>query len=84
MGNTTEEIIERLIEEDEEFKKTYRTHREYDRQIKKLDQKVGLTPSEQIERKRLQKLKLSEKDRMEAFISHYRSIEGSGSEERQG
>ena len=83
MSDSTDDIIARLIAEDDEFKKIYQAHREYDQKIKKLDKKVGLTPHEETERKKLQKLKLSEKDRMEGLIAHYKGIEGSAGEERQ-
>ncbi len=75
MKNSKEEFIERLLKEDEEFRKIYTAHREYDRQIQKLDKKLFLTPSEKIERRKLQKLKLNEKDKMETAISKCKIIE---------
>jgi uncharacterized protein YdcH (DUF465 family) len=83
MESLDQDILERLIEEDGEFKKIYQTHREYDQKIKKFDKKAGLTPYEETERKRLQKLKLTEKDRMEAAILEYRNREGGEGEKRQ-
>jgi uncharacterized protein YdcH (DUF465 family) len=64
-----------LLKEDEEFKKTYIAHMEYDKQIKKLDKRIFLTPSEKVERKKLQKLKLKEKDNMETVISRHKGVE---------
>jgi len=84
MESLDQDIIERLIEEDGELKKVYQTHREYDQKIKKFDKKAGLTPYEETERKKLQKLKLSERDRMEAAILAYRNREGGEGEKRQG
>ena len=37
-----------------------------------MDKKVYLTPEEEIERKRIQKLKLSRKDRMAELIRDYK------------
>jgi len=62
------EIIEKLLEGDEEFKKIYSEHRELDEVVKNLEQKDSLTMGDQVEIKRLKKIKLSLKDRMEAKI----------------
>jgi uncharacterized protein YdcH (DUF465 family) len=78
MKNSKEEFLKRLLKEDEEFRKAYTTHREYDRQIQKLDKKIFLTQFEKVERKKLQKLKLNEKDKMETVISSYKVMEERG------
>ncbi|MEE8185972.1 MAG: DUF465 domain-containing protein [Thermodesulfobacteriota bacterium] len=75
MKNSKEEFLKRLLKEDEEFRKAYTTHREYGRQIQKLDKKIFLTPPEKVERKKLQKLKLNEKDKMETVISRCEVME---------
>jgi uncharacterized protein YdcH (DUF465 family) len=84
MESLDQDILERLIEEDVEIKKICKTHREYDQKIKKFDKKAGLTPYEETERKRLQKLKLGERDRIEAAIIEYKKRDGGGGEKRQG
>ena len=62
------EIIEKLLEEDEEFKQIHSEHRELDDVVKNLERKDTLTADDQLEVKRLKKIKLSLKDRMEAKI----------------
>jgi uncharacterized protein YdcH (DUF465 family) len=62
------EIIEKLLEEDEEFKQIHSEHRELDDVVKNLERKDTLTMDDQLEVKRLKKIKLSLKDRMEAKI----------------
>lgn len=62
------EIIEKLLEEDEEFKQIFSEHRELDDVVKNLEEKDTLTMDDQLEVKRLKKIKLSLKDRMEAKI----------------
>lgn len=66
MSNTN--IIEKLLEDDDEFKKIYSEHRELDEVINNLEEKGSLTMDDQVEIKRLKKIKLSLKDRMEAKI----------------
>jgi hypothetical protein len=41
-----------------------REHRRLDERLQALDRRVYLSPDEQLERKRLQKLKLAKKDEM--------------------
>ncbi len=67
------EIIEKLLEGDEEFKKVYSEHRELDEVVKNLEDKDTLTLDDEVEVKRLKKIKLSLKDRMEARINELKS-----------
>ena len=63
------EKLEALLEEDEEFRNIYFEHRELDEVIKNLEEKESLTFDDEVEVKRLKKIKLSLKDRMESRIS---------------
>ncbi len=63
-----EEIIEKLLEDDEDFKKVYSEHRELDDVVRALEEKDSLSEDDEVEIKRLKKIKLSLKDRMEARI----------------
>ncbi len=62
------EIIEKLLEDDEEFQKIYSEHRELDEVVRNLEEKEYLSEEDEVEVKRLKKIKLSLKDRMEAKI----------------
>jgi len=62
------EIIEKLLVDDEEFNKIYSEHRELDEVVRSLEEKATLTDDDRVEIKRLKKIKLSLKDRMEAKI----------------
>jgi hypothetical protein len=66
------ELIERYINEDEELKKYVRQHEEFEKKIEVFNQQVFLTPEEEYERKRLQKLKLAGRDQIERILSRYR------------
>ena len=68
------ELVERLLEENEEFRKAFEEHREYKRRVKELEKKGVLTEDERLEEKRLKKLKLALKDRMEEMLAS--AVEG--------
>jgi len=67
------DMIEKLLEGDEEFKQMYFEHRELDEVVKSLEEKEILTLDDEVEVKRLKKIKLSLKDRMEARINELKS-----------
>lgn len=66
---TESDIIEKLLEGDEEFKRIYFQHRELDEVVKSLENKGSLTLDDEVEVRKLKKIKLSLKDQMEAKIS---------------
>lgn len=66
------EIIERLLEGDEEFKRLYFEHRKLDDTVKELEKKGTLSIDEELEVKRLKKMKLALKDKMEEKIRRIR------------
>ncbi|HEX8949036.1 MAG TPA: DUF465 domain-containing protein [Dissulfurispiraceae bacterium] len=69
---TEQEIIELLRKENEEFKKLDEEHKSLKSTLVEIDKKVYLTTEEEVERKKLQKLKLIKKDRMAELIREYR------------
>ncbi|MBI5577097.1 MAG: YdcH family protein [Deltaproteobacteria bacterium] len=58
-----------LLETNPEFKNLVHEHRMLDDKLKELDRKVYLTPDEEMERKRLQKLKLAKKDQIAKILT---------------
>lgn len=62
-------IVEKLLEGDEEFKKLYFEHRKLDDIVKGLEEKDLISIDDELEIKKLKKMKLSLKDRMEMKIS---------------
>ncbi len=62
-------IVERLLDGDEEFKKLYLEHRKLDDIVKDLENKEIITFDDELEIKKLKKIKLSLKDKMELKIS---------------
>ena len=66
---TESDIIEKLLEADEEFKRLYFEHRELDDVVRSLESKGTLSLDDEMEVRKLKKVKLSLKDRMEAKIA---------------
>ena len=66
------DIIDELLEGDEEFKRLYFEHRELDDVVRSLESKGSLTLDDEMEVRKLKKVKLSLKDRMEAKIAEWK------------
>jgi uncharacterized protein YdcH (DUF465 family) len=70
MGERTQdEKLAALAEQDPELKSLVQEHRSLDEKLKEFDRKVYLSPDEEMERKKLQKLKLAKKDRIAQRLS---------------
>lgn len=69
---TDEEIAKVLAGENEEFKVVGEEHSNLKALLHEFQSKVYLTPEEELEKKRLQKLKLAKKDRMAEMIREYK------------
>jgi uncharacterized protein YdcH (DUF465 family) len=67
-----EELINRLMKEDEDFKKIKKAHTELAGQLDELEKKPFLTPQDEIEIKVIKKKKLAYKDEMEKILRKYR------------
>ncbi len=67
-----QELVDCLKKENEEFKKLLEEHHNLDGILAEIDRKVYLTPEEEIERKKMQKLKLVKKDKMAELIRNYK------------
>jgi uncharacterized protein YdcH (DUF465 family) len=72
MEQRDRELCEKLSGENEEFREICLSHQEYKRQLTKLEKKGFLSSEEEVEKKRLKKLKLAAKDRMEQFLAKSR------------
>ena len=63
-----ETLIERLMAENEEFRRLRTEHRDYDQELEALKGTAPLSADQQWRISELKKLKLMAKDRMEAII----------------
>ncbi|HZR79641.1 MAG TPA: DUF465 domain-containing protein [Candidatus Binatia bacterium] len=73
MEKRDEELILSLIDKDPELKRHYDEHVDFERQLERLSGKSHLSSEEEVERKRLQKLKLAGKDRIMEILYRHRS-----------
>lgn len=72
MEKKDEERILSLMDQVPELRSLYSEHQQLKKQLDTLNHKHHLTPEEEVERKRIQKIKLAGKDRMMALLSAYR------------
>ena len=66
--DTESAVFQSLLKESDTFRKLYDEHIKYERQLEELDKVRYLTPEQEMQRKTIQKLKLSGKDRMARMI----------------
>ncbi|MBI5420301.1 MAG: DUF465 domain-containing protein [Deltaproteobacteria bacterium] len=69
MGQSQDAKMAFLIEKDPAFKNLVQEHRMLDEKLKEFDRKIYLTPDEEMERKKLQKLKLAKKDQIARMLT---------------
>ncbi len=67
------ELIQNLIPTNQELAALWREHLDFERRLEDMNGRLYLTPEEQIERKRLQKLKLAGRDRIEQILARHRA-----------
>ena len=66
------ELLRSKLEEDEELASLWAEHMELESKLDDMAQRVYLSPAEEMERKRLQKIKLSGRDKIEQLLAKYR------------
>jgi hypothetical protein len=72
MEKHEEELIRSLLDCDAELKRYYEEHLDLERQLARFQHKAYLTPDEEVEKKRIQKVKLAGKDRIMEILGRYR------------
>ena len=72
MEKGEEEFIISLLDKDPELKKYYEEHLELEKKLLGYQHHPYLTPAEEMEKKRLQKLKLVGKDKIMEIMGKYR------------
>lgn len=72
MERKDEELIASLLDGEPELRRYYDEHADLERQLEGLQHKHYLTPEEELEKKRLQKLKLAGKDKIMEILARHR------------
>jgi len=65
-------LIEKHISHDDELKKFVDEHVLFEKQLDELNDKIYLTPDEEMKQKELKKLKLAGRDKIEQLLKKYR------------
>jgi len=68
-------LIRTWVDQDQELKQRMTEHEEFERRLEEFNRRPYLTAEETLERKRLQKLKLAGRDRIEQILAKYRTKE---------
>ena len=71
-GMTEEALMQRLLEENEEFRQLKEEHAWFHRKVDDWEKKTFLTPAERLQCEDLKKKKLALKDKMEGMMSAFR------------
>jgi uncharacterized protein YdcH (DUF465 family) len=69
------EIIAEMRQRDPELHRYLEEHRDFERRLEEFNRRPYLTAEETMERKRLQKLKLAGRDKIEQILAKYRQKE---------
>jgi hypothetical protein len=75
MERQDQEIIDEMLDRDPELKRYVEQHREFERILEEFNRRPYLTAEETMERKRIQKMKLAGRDRIEQILAKYRQKE---------
>lgn len=72
MTEKDQALIDRLSEENPKFRKLYEEHLFFEKRLLEFEEKTYLSADEDLERKKIQKLKLAGKDEMEEMLRNLR------------
>jgi hypothetical protein len=72
MEKGDEELISQLVKENEVLRKCVRAHQQYEKQLEEYNRRLYLSAEESMERKRIQKLKLAGRDKIQQILVEHR------------
>jgi len=72
MVETDENLIQRLCEESPRFRKLHEEHMLFEKKLQEYEEMAYVSEQADLERKKVQKLKLAGKDEMEAILRESR------------
>jgi uncharacterized protein len=65
------ELVERLVGENPKFRMLFEEHQLLEKELDEYEKKRYLTPQEEMERKKIQKIKLAGKDEMARILRDF-------------
>jgi hypothetical protein len=72
MVETDQDLIQRLSEENPRFRKLHEEHLLFEKKLQEYEEMTYLSEETDLERKKIQKLKLAGKDEMELMLKNLR------------
>lgn len=72
MEKKDEELIQSLLSQNAELKRYYEQHLELEQRLSEFNRRPYLTPEQELEKKQIQKVKLSGKDRIMEILDKHR------------
>ena len=72
------ELIRELIKTNQEPATLWNEHQELEERLEDMNQRLFLTPEEEMQRKQLQKQKLVGRDRIELILAGHRASQNKG------
>lgn len=72
MEKKDEELIHSLLDHDPELRSFYEEHLALERELAAFNRRLYLTPGQELEKKQLQKRKLSGKDKIMEILERHR------------
>ncbi len=79
MEKKDEELIQSLLSFDAELKQYYEEHLALEQRLSEFNRRLYLTPEQELEKKQLQKRKLSGKDQIMKILDKHRGAGSSAS-----
>jgi uncharacterized protein YdcH (DUF465 family) len=73
MEEREERMIASVLDKDPELRRYYKEHLEYEKLLAGLSDRGHLSPKEEMEKKRIQKLKLVGKDKIMQILGKYKT-----------
>ena len=72
MADNDQELIQRLSEENPRFRKLHEEHILFEKKLQEYEELTYISDEEELERKKIKKLKLAGKEEMEAMLNEFR------------
>jgi uncharacterized protein len=73
MEKRDQELIDQLLPDNQELQKLVKEHKEFESQLGEFTKRLYLSDEETREKKRIQKLKLAGRDRIEQILKDHRA-----------